>query len=806
MPDPEDTADAATPDHTGDARRWLPPMTAGLLASLGLAGVLLALAGFGVWAAFATFRAGQAVRHGTEHAEAFEDARFAVGAEESLERKYRLSPEPEIKAAHRAAADDLVAALRRAIELDDASERPLAEGVLATHALYLDAIDRLFAATDAGDTGLADAIDGAEVDPTFDAIEQRVNEAATQHRAEARRQLAALANIQHAVLFATPLALGFGMVLLLVFWSIIRSYRRRVEETLRREAESIRLSERRLSALVQHASDVTLIADAEWRIRYESPSVAAAWGYAPGELIGGPVTALIHPEEHAVLGHARGDAGGPPETTIRTDVRVLTADGEWRNVELTLANLLAEPAIEGFVVTAHDVTERRAFEQQLADQAFHDALTGLPNRALLYDRLGHAIARADRWGGSIALLFLDLDNFKLINDSLGHEAGDRLLVAVAERLRLCTRAENTVARLGGDEFTVVLEQVSGREDAVAVADRIADQFQKPFLLSGQEIFITASVGIATGGPANRQPESLLRDADLAMYRAKARGKAQYAVFNAAMHEEAVSRLELEKDLRRAIDGGQELRLHYQPVVLLDSGRVVEVEALVRWQHPRRGLVLPEAFIPVAEETGLIVPLGRWVLREACHQVKVWHDEFPSDPPLTLSVNLSPREFGQPFLLETICETLDETGFPPTSLRLEITEGLLMRDPAAAVGILHQLKGRGIQLAVDDFGTGYSSLAYLKQLPLDVLKIDRSFVEGIGRDLESTAIVQAIVSLAQTLNLAVTGEGIETPEQAAQLRSFACERGQGHHFACPDEPRRIEALLRLAVEEEAEEVA
>jgi diguanylate cyclase (GGDEF)-like protein len=440
-----------------------------------------------------------------------------------------------------------------------------------------------------------------------------------------------------------------------------------------------------------------------------------------------------------------------------------------------------------------EITAHMRVKEMLRHQAFHDSLTSLPNRALFLDRLDHALVRAERHPTSVAVLFLDLDNFKVINDSLGHHTGDRILTDVAKRLDACVRPEDTVARLGGDEFTILLEDLVNASDAMGVAERLLAQLQVPLLLDGREIFPTASIGIALSTPGQACAASLLRDAAAAMSRAKHTGKAQYLLFDPSMHTHALERLTLETELRYALERG-ELRLDYQPIVDLATGEIGELEALVRWAHPQRGLVPPGQFIPLAEETGLILPIGRWVLAEAARQLRAWHEQYPRNRPLVVSVNLSTRQLQQPTLVAEIAHLLDETGLDPAGLKLELTESLMMQDPAGSIQLLRQLKALGIQLAIDDFGTGYSSLAYLKRLPLDTLKIDRSFVDGLGHDPEDTAIVQAIIRLAHTLHLMVTAEGIETALQVSLLQALGCEQGQGYYFAKPLVSEAISMLL------------
>jgi diguanylate cyclase (GGDEF)-like protein len=460
---------------------------------------------------------------------------------------------------------------------------------------------------------------------------------------------------------------------------------------------------------------------------------------------------------------------------------------------MILTNLLDQSAIAGVVVTIRDIQERKAFERQLTQQAFYDSLTGLPNRALFNDRLDQALVRSGRRGSQLGLVFLDLDNFKLINDSLGHPVGDELLMEVATRLQSCIRNEDTVARLGGDEFVIVIEDLTSDAGAELVANAVLAQFGRTFRLDGRDVRVTVSMGIALGDASLGTADTLLRNADAAMYRAKSDGKARYVLFDASMHTDALARLELESDLGRAILDG-ELRVYYQPIVPMTPGSIDEVEALVRWQHPVRGLVMPVDFIPVAEETGLIVPLGQWVLEEACRQVAIWHGQFPSERPLMLSVNLSPRQFQLPSLVNDVARALRDTGLSPHCLKLEITEGILMQDIEATIVTLWQLKELGVKIAIDDFGTGYSSLSYLKRLPLDVLKIDRSFVSGLGQKPEDSAIVRAIISLAKSLDLSVTGEGIETPEQAELLSEWGCDNGQGYYYGRPLNKTGTAALL------------
>jgi diguanylate cyclase (GGDEF)-like protein/PAS domain S-box-containing protein len=431
-----------------------------------------------------------------------------------------------------------------------------------------------------------------------------------------------------------------------------------------------------------------------------------------------------------------------------------------------------------------DITDRKRAEAQLIHDAFHDALTGLPNRALFMDHLKLALARAQRYAGrTFAVLFLDFDRFKIINDSLGHLTGDQLLVAIARRLEHSLRPGDTVARLGGDEFTILLEDVAGQDEAVMIAERIQRELKEPFNLGRHEIFASASIGIAIGDTSYQRPEDILRDADTAMYRAKSGGRARHATFDQSLHARALQLLQLETDLRRAVER-QEFFLTYQPIVSLSEARLAGFEALVRWRHPEQGLVSPSTFIPIAEETGLIVQIGQFVLEQACRQMRRWQEQLPQSLPLVMSVNLSGRQFTQSNLIEQILGTLEQTGLDPRHLKLEVTESVVMENIESATGMLDQLRALGMQLSIDDFGTGYSSLSYLHRLPLDTLKIDRSFVSQMMENSENVEIVRTIVMLAKSLGLDVIAEGVETREQLDRLRQLGCEHGQGYLFARP----------------------
>jgi diguanylate cyclase (GGDEF)-like protein len=474
--------------------------------------------------------------------------------------------------------------------------------------------------------------------------------------------------------------------------------------------------------------------------------------------------------------------------------RARRADGSWVELEVSGTNQLDDPDLYAIIFSVRDVTEQRTLEGQLTRQAFEDSLTGLPNRALFRDRVEHAVARNQRGGGRVTLLLVDLDDFKMVNDTLGHAAGDELIASVADRMSQQVRPSDTLARLGGDEFAVLVEDVDEIE-AAALAERLLAAIREPVRLGNRDFVGTASIGVATTKADGTLTDTgeLLRDADLAMYSAKAAGRDRFAVFDPAMYADILREADERSQLEIAL-AHDEFVVHYQPIVDLPSGRLTGVEALVRWRHPQRGLIGPNAFIPLAESTGLIVPLGRWVLRQACRQAVTWHANLPGAEELRVSVNLSPRQFQYASLVGDVQEILVETGIDPGRVVLEITESLLMQDTDATIATLEQLRALGVQLAIDDFGTGYSSLSYLKRFPVNILKIDRSFVNGITTDPEDATLAEAVVQLGRALHLQTVAEGIETADQQAALRLLGCEYGQGYLYARPAEASEIEGLL------------
>ncbi len=542
-------------------------------------------------------------------------------------------------------------------------------------------------------------------------------------------------------------------------------------------------AQERFRATFEYAPIGMALVGLDGRFGQVNRALAQMLGRAEDQLAGVPVLALVKPDDQeAARAAMRGLIAGEVPTT-RIEHRYVHADGRpvWVNVTMSLVrDARLQP--RHLIVQVEDITERRANGNELAHQAVHDPLTGLPNRHHFVELLGQALVD-DHGAGHVAVLFLDLDHFQVVNDSLGHPAGDRLLVAIGDRLRAAIRPHDVVARFGSDEFTILCYGVPNESTAFDLASRVAAAVAKPVALVEGEIFVTASVGIAMSTGDLDTPETLLRNADAAMHRAKAQGRARSEAYDGDAHDQAVRHLRTGNELHRALER-EELRMHYQPIVSLETGRTSGFEALLRWEHPERGLVRPDEFVSLAEETGLVVPIGSWALEQACRQAAAWHRGGAA---VTMSVNLSPRQLVEPILVDSVAAVLGRSDIDPDMIWLEITESTLMRDAESAVTTLRALRALGVHLSVDDFGTGYSSMSYLKRFPVEALKVDRSFIDGLGREPEDTAICTAVVSLAHALGLRAVAEGVETPEQLAELRTLGCELAQGYLFGHPAPP-------------------
>ena len=580
-------------------------------------------------------------------------------------------------------------------------------------------------------------------------------------------------------------SLAAATVLAVIVWIAFAGAAKLLEAQNRRlqgVSAALRRSEAQFRSLVQNSSDIVVVLDRDGRISYESDAVQRVLGYAASERIGGNILDLVHPDDAGRVGTVIEGLAERVGGQATLELRVSHAEGSWRWMEGVGANRLDDPDVAGIVINYRDISDRKALEEQLEHQAFHDPMTDLANRALFSDRVEHALARRDRPGhGPTSVLFIDLDDFKTVNDSLGHPAGDTLLRAVAERFRACVRPGDTAARLGGDEFGILLEETNS-EAAAEIAERIHDALGQPFTIEARQLAVTASIGIASTDSSGRTADELLRNADAAMYTAKARGKGRHELFEPSMHLSALRRLELRAALEEALARG-DFRLHYQPVIDLERDEAVGVEALLRWQQSNGRLALPGEFMTMAEESGLVVPIGRWVLREACRQLAAWQ-RAGAAASFSVAVNVSARQVHSGDLFDDVSAALIETGVEPRCLVLEMTESALLDDTDATASMIVRLKELGVQLALDDFGTGYSSLSHLRRFPIDVLKIDQSFVAALGHGGEDAALVRSVLNLGQTLNLEVVAEGVETIEQLDRLVAMHGRLAQGYLLARP----------------------
>jgi PAS domain S-box-containing protein len=599
-----------------------------------------------------------------------------------------------------------------------------------------------------------------------------------------------------------------GLAALVLLFDVYAVYQHLQLHRIRRQ-----LAERdQLFQLIsENAADMIALVDSNGRRLYNSPAYQKVLGYTPEELKNASSIEQIHPDDRSRVLKAAEIArvSGQGE---RVEYRIRHKNGSWRTLEST-ANAIrnVKGQIDKLVIVNRDITERKRAEEMLAHNAFHDGLTNLPNRLLFLDRLQHSLTLSKRQlNYKFAVLLIDIDEFRIINDSLGHMAGDELLIQIGHRLRDSLRRDDTVsrprtseaqgtttyndtlARLGGDEFTILLDDIRDPIEAVRVAERVQAELTVPFVVGQQEIVISASIGIASSASHYTNAEDLVRDADLAMYRAKRAGKARCEVSDTAMHANALKRMRLETDLRKALDQ-KEFRVFYQPIVSLKTGKITGFEALSRWQRPE-GIVPPIEFIAVAEEIGLIIPMNRQLLIEACQHLRTWQSEFPSTPPLTMSVNITAKEFAQPDLASEICQSLELTGVDPSCLQLEIIETIAMGDAEKSGQVLAQLKALGVRMSIDDFGTGYSSLSRLRRIPVDTLKIDRGFISNIDSDPESHEIVRIIIMLAHNLGLKVVAEGTEKEEHINLLKQLNCEMAQGYFYSKPADDKAMLKLL------------
>jgi diguanylate cyclase (GGDEF)-like protein/PAS domain S-box-containing protein len=548
-------------------------------------------------------------------------------------------------------------------------------------------------------------------------------------------------------------------------------------------------SERRFRSLVEHSTELVAVVDEKKHIRFVTPTFYRRLGYDPADLLGSSLLDLVHPEDAKTT-----PLEESPDDESPRRWRLRQSDGTWVETEMDVKDLLDDPAVRGYVVTIQDVGHRRMLEEQIRHQAFHDSLTGLANRALFEDRLNHALERLRRDSTQgAAVIFIDLDDFKTVNDSLGHASGDDLLKAFAGCLADCTRRADTVARFGGDEFAVLVEGFLAEDAALVIAERIHATLEKPIRLEQDDVYVHASIGVANGD-AGSTADELVRNADLAMYSAKDEGKGQTACFEPSMHSAARKRLQLTGDLRRALDEKQ-LSVNYQPLIRLEDGRMLGAEALLRWSHPELGMVPPAEFIPLAEESGLIMTIGSFVLNEACRQLKAWQNEHPGKHPDYVSVNLSVKQFqreGQ--VVEEVQRAIQDAGIRGSNLMLEITESVLMEDRKPIIRDLDALRKLGVRIAIDDFGTGYSALSYLREFPIDTVKMDRSFVHNLGEDRADIALVRSVVELGEALDMQIIAEGIEVQGQLDSVTGLRCDIGQGYFFAPPLDADAMRSLL------------
>jgi diguanylate cyclase (GGDEF)-like protein/PAS domain S-box-containing protein len=625
----------------------------------------------------------------------------------------------------------------------------------------------------------AQQVEIEEAGPQFDALQRQVHQVK-----DAEQRLADHVITRSRVEFALAILLA-AISVLIVF---LRLQRKR--QIARTRHTALEQSEERFRALTEQATDIVFITDAAGVVTYASPSLEKVLTLVGTEYVARNFAEHVHPGDVAKIEAAMRVPAGEYSTV---ELRLRHADGRWLYFECTIRNLLQQENIAGMVVNAREITERKKAEEQLLFNASHDHLTGLPNRVFFLNRLQTVMEQIRRHRQPMAaVLFVDVDDFKVVNDCLGHAAGDELIVQLAERLKSCMRSDGSVARMGGDEFTVLLEDITDPSDAIRVADRIHEATAKPFLLQAQELCKGVSIGVALAAE-NGTAEMVVQNADMAMYRAKAQGRARTELFDAAMHAKIMGQLQLEGRLRRGLQN-QEFRLYFQPIVAIATGAIEGFEALLRWQPAGSDPVSPGVFIPVAEKSGLIVPISEWILAEACRQAALWQQRFPGKPPLYVSINVSGRHFSHPAFLGHVRAALAASGVSPEIVKIELTESIAMNDAPGAAGIMSQLRALGLRISIDDFGTGYSSLSYLRRFPVSTLKIDQSFVAAMHTDRESCAIVSTVVALGRNLGLEVVAEGVETASQFDQLASMGCDAVQGYLFSRPVPADAVGSLI------------
>ncbi|HYN22649.1 MAG TPA: EAL domain-containing protein [Thermoanaerobaculia bacterium] len=680
----------------------------------------------------------------------------------------------------REAKASLAALLAKLAKLDSGGDA--AANVSDAGQSFLDSVEEHMRLRRNGQTAAAELWDRERSRPSYGLLLDTLAEAGVFYSAQSNRAL------RRASIGSTAAILGEAALIGIL---VLLAERRRKANELRIAEERVR-KDAQFRSMIQNSSDVITVVDASGKITFVSPAVRKVLGYDPEQQLGSGFD-FVHPDDLQRSQEAFTRFLSDPEAIHVEELRARHADGSWRWIEISAINLLSDSNVQGIVLNYRDVTERKELQNQICHQALHDALTGLTNRALFYNLLEHSITSANRRKIEVAAFFIDLDNFKQINDGLGHEAGDQLLIQVAERLRSTVRAEDVPARLGGDEFAI-LTQGLDRNAAAELAKRILENLQLPYELAGHHVSVGASIGIAFAGPEGISPEDLLRNADVAMYVAKGSGKGRFEIFEGGMYREVKEQLDLELDFRSALEN-QQFELYYQPIVELGTGNLVGVEALVRWRdEARRRLLLPAEFLPLAERTGLILPLGKWILETACRQACEWRARFPQAEKMLLSVNLSKRQFLDPGLIGMVRKALAASGLSGQHLVIDVAEDVLLQNMDVADARLRELKALGIRLAIDDFGGGYTALRQLRRLPVDVVKIHKSFVDGLTTSPADTELTHSLIDLARRLKLQTLAEGIELDRQAVALERMGCELGQGFHLARPIDASGFEQIL------------